>query len=366
MSIANCGPVAGPDFCTAIRGLYEEFAPQLQAMSGWNVAQLGMLAAVLNPGNIGQNEAVFGTNGKERTLSLYATQLFDPATETYITEDLKPATPCGEASQIPEIRKDYTFNNLVQSERIEITEDEWRGYCTDNASMLLIRMLRAGQSLAGRLNKGLIQKAVTKIGPFADGTTSKTITPFGIFAAGGTIEGINVPSIQTIQEEFMLLGVSQTVNVVGFSDMNRAVKPANSAAANAYGQDPRMAFDGLRFFADTTLGTVTGDAKNYIAFADGAYQMYLNPKYDGQFAENGEVRKRFTLPLVIPNFVQGRAVQFPVDYALTRPDNCDDKWNLIASVNFALVAPFADACIDNPNDPFGQLNRRFIQQFVNS
>lgn len=289
----------------------------------------GLLDAVVSPENTSGQLEQLQTDAGDGKIKQVSVQYLKAAEMSEVNTDEGERSICT-AGTPDTFEYALVKPTLYADIAVTFTDAEMRKWCglpsEDRARIIMTKM----NPLFRSINAGLIAKANTLAGNFANGVAPGKQVPM-LYTGDGMTQA-NPAGEVTILEDMSDLGVLGTPIVVGSGKLSQYTRYAGIGCCNDYGQDI-SGTGAFNFYRDQFLGSITGNADDFFAFAPNALQFVSWNRYNSEFAiENGA---SFKTTIIDP--VTGIELDLNAKY-----DDCNERWVFTFSKNYDLFAPPAD------------------------
>jgi len=306
---------------TFTKGICANIQTSLNDLMGVNSPEakrtpVGYLQAITSPTNTsGLNVIPIdpGTGKKKKVTVEYAQRGTDDDVQDSYNNGCNP-----DISKVP-FSEDVEITDVLSLKGLTFSEDEMRKLCEADQTWIARQINAHLDPFMVSLNKKLITAQSLNFGNFADGTSTvksrqllvnsdKSPFYYGENQILNDFEDIDAPGRP------MLIGSGK------LRDYTRLI---GHGCCNAQGIDNGSVGD-FDFFSDRHVGTILGDADEFIALAPGNVQLLTWNKYKGAYrkANNGNYAKT----TIIDPFT-GLELDMRWKY-----DDCDEQWILTFSL----------------------------------
>jgi len=300
------------DIQESIINLFGNNAPSLKR------TPVGYLQALTSASNkAGVNQMPIPKNGKKRTVRI----TFDQRATDEGIEDLITSSCDGDVVDTP-FEVDFEVEQAFSSPGIIFSEDEMRKLCQTDKSWIAQRLNARFDAMAVYLNKKLITQQNSNFGNFFDGTSTVHSRQLLVAATKSAFYyGEN-----QILNDFTDISANGRPILIGNGKLRDYTRIQSKGCCNSVGIDLGMAGE-FDYYQDQHVGSILGNADDFIGLAPGNVQFVSWNKYVGDYRKNfGNIIKD-----TIMDPYTG------IVYDLTwKYDDCEENWILKLSLNYDL------------------------------
>lgn len=322
-------------------GICEDIQESLINLMGNNSPSLkrtpvGYLQAVKSASNMaGVRQMPIPSDGKKRKVRI----VFDQrATDTGITDSIGSSCD-GDVVDTP-FETDFEVEQEVSSPGIIFSEDEMRKLCQTDKSWIAQRLNARFDAMAVYINKKLITLQNSTFGKFKDGTSTVHSRQLLVAATKSAFYyGEN-----QILNDFTDISATGRPILIGNGKLRDYTRIQSKGCCNASGIDLGMAGE-FDYYQDQHVGTILGNADDFIGLAPGNVQFASWNKYVGSYEKLWDSVIKTTMMDPYTGLV----------YDLTwKYDDCEENWILKLSLHYDLF--FLPSNAFNASDPLTGVN----------
>lgn len=239
------------------------------------------------------------------------------------TDEVESVCESGSAVNMTYIEK--SISQYRATPVLLFTDAQMRTICGSSAAYRANALATYIDKMFRDMNADLATLAIAAAGNHYDGVTGTVNVPMLYW--DGLNEAAKPQGQVDVRENFENLGYMGRPILVGNGYLSRYMKYQDIGCCNDYGQIIGES-DPFAFYRDLDYGTAASNANAFLAFAPGAMQLLVAPKFVGEFAINAPQRARMSI--VDPY------TGLPIDMDVSQ--DCDMNWRVKYSINFDLFA----------------------------
>lgn len=211
-----------------------------------------------------------------------------------VDDDLTETKPTGCTTELEKspYEATITVDNYIGTKGLKFTEAEMRKLCEADSEYMAAVINAELDPLVVRIDKELITLQSTNFGYFP-GTTSSAVKSVKMLNAT-TDNSAVYDGEATVLEDIELMDGTEKPLVIGSGKLARYVRNVGIGCCNDLGQNIGEAGN-LDFFRDRFVGTILGNADDFIAIMPGHFQLLTYNEYVGSYAKENQVFSHGTI-----------------------------------------------------------------------
>lgn len=230
---------------------------------------------------------------------------------------------CDDGVRRPKLRFNRSITKFAGTQNLEFSKAEMRRFCERPQEYRQKVIMGEMDALFRKINRILIGQYIAGVGKFYGNVAGPKDVQMLDYT--GPIRQVDPNGEVSIEQDFEHFSTMDPF-VVGYGNLDSAMKLAKIGCCNEFGQDIGQT-GGFQYYRDVDVAAVTGAASRFLAFLPGAVQFVSWNENEGDFRME---HMHFSETTVVDP-VTGLTLDMEMEY-----NHCKKKWVIHFFLNFDL------------------------------